>query len=211
MKDNLKILCTFLLLLAGSCTPKNEEVKDEQVEIGPPAEALDSIADTKKDAVKTDENEISPTMPLPPPVLRLLSERYPGFKQPELSEEARELAIQHDQGPFIVRGDLNADNNQDYALQLQQGKSVIIVALTDAGNGNWNVYELQRDILFNDRGKLKSLYYLYLTEAGEEFINSETNEEFEIAQDAVSVGMEGEAVTYVYTNGKFTQYTPVEK
>lgn len=211
MKDNLKILCTFLLLLAGSCTPKNEEVKDEQVEIGPPSEALDSIADTDKDAVKTDENEISPTMPLPPPVLRLLSERYPGFKQPELSEEARELAIQHDQGPFIVRGDLNADNNQDYALQLQQEKSVIIVALTDAGNGNWNVHELQRDILFNDRGKLKSLYYLYLTEAGEEFINSETNEEFEIAQDAVSVGMEGEAVTYVYTNGKFTQYTPVEK
>ena len=53
----------IVLLLAGSCGPKNEEVTDELVETGPPREVLDSIANTRKDAVKTNENDSALTTP----------------------------------------------------------------------------------------------------------------------------------------------------
>ncbi|WP_439879851.1 hypothetical protein ACSX1A_11800 [Pontibacter sp. MBLB2868] len=208
MKNRHFILAALLLALAGSCSPKNEEVQDEQVEVNSPSEGLDSIAITKKDALKTDENEINPTMPLPPPVLRLLSERYPGFKQPTLSAGVRAMADAHEQGPYIVRGDFNGDTRQDYALQLQQDRNVIVLAILDAGNGNWDVHELQKDILFNDRGELKSLYYLYLTEIGEEIMDPATNEVFEAPHDAVSVGIEKNTTTYVYQSGSFEAYSP---
>lgn len=194
-------LCT-----AAACSPKNEEVTEQQVKIGPPAEALDSVADTRKDALQTDENEISPTLPLPQPVLQLLAQKYPGFKQPVLSDAVKSKSADLQQGPIIVRADLTSDNQLDYALQLQQNNDLIIVALTDQGNNNWTLHELHRDILFNDRGNLKSLYYLYVTPQGEEVYSEEENQGKELKADAVTVALENSATTYVYENGGFRAY-----
>jgi hypothetical protein len=43
-----------ILILAVSCGPKNEEVTDEQIEIGSRTEVLDSIANTREDGVDVD-------------------------------------------------------------------------------------------------------------------------------------------------------------
>jgi len=57
---NIHATCWSLLLLlaVAGCSPKNEEVTDEQIETRLDGQALDTIANTKKDALKTDENNI---------------------------------------------------------------------------------------------------------------------------------------------------------
>jgi hypothetical protein len=64
MKTITKVL-PLVLLLACSCGPKNEEVTQEQVETQQPHEALDSIANTRKDGVKTDGTDSAEAFPLP--------------------------------------------------------------------------------------------------------------------------------------------------
>lgn len=196
-----------LLYIAVACGPKNEEVQDEQVEVAPPAEALDSIADTKKDGLFTDENDINPTMPVPQPVLQLLAEKYQGWETPTLTEEAQEQAENRLQAPVIVRGDLDGDTRQDLALQLQQGDDLVILAALQEQEGTYKLYELKRDIMFNERGTLKSLYYLYLVEQGDTLRNKEENDDMEAAHDAVAVGIEGKDVVYLYERGTFTPYS----
>lgn len=205
MKKTLYLL--GLLSLAVACGPKNEEVQDEQVEVAPPREALDSIANPKKDGLITDVNNINPTMPMPQPVLQLLTEQYQGWEKPTLTEEALEQAENHLQPPTIVRGDFDGDTRQDLALQLQQGDDLVIVAVLQEQEGTYRLYELKRDIMFNERGTLKSLYYLYLVEQGDTLRNEEENDDIEAAHDAVAVGIEGENVVYLYDNGEFSRYS----
>ncbi|MFD3003119.1 hypothetical protein ACFS7Z_22340 [Pontibacter toksunensis] len=204
MKKTLYLLA--ISLAAFACTPKNEEVQEEHVEVAPVPEALDSIANTKKDAVKTDENDTNPTMPMPQPVMQLLSEQYKGWEKPTLAAEAAAQAENRTQGPMIVRGDFNGDTYQDLALQLQQGNDVVIVAALQVNEGDYQLYELQRDILFNERGKLKSLYYMYHIEQGEELHNDVANENVEAPHDAVAVGIEGDDVVYLFQNNGFEKY-----
>jgi len=198
----------FVLLLAAAlaCSPKNEEVTDQQVETAPQQEALDSIANTAQDGLKTDQNEVSPNLPMPQPVMQLLTEHYPGWQQPTLTTGALKQAQQYAQGPTIIRGDFNSDNRQDYALQLQQGKEVIMLAVLDGGADNWQVHELRRDILFNERGRLKSLYYLFLTESGEDLPSTRAAEEVEAPHDAVSIGIEKKVDTYIFQGDGFEAY-----
>jgi hypothetical protein len=207
MKELNFYLSMLFLVLVLACSPKNEEVKKEQIEVSPTAEGLDSIADTKKDGVKTDENEINPTLPLPQPVLQLISNRYPGFKQPTLSNSASSRAKEHDQGAFIIRGDFNTDNQQDYGLQIQYEKDVLIIAVLDAGNGNWTIHELKKDILFNDRGTLKSLYYLFITNPIEKLQIIEAKG---FPSEAISVGIEGNTTLYVYNGSEFEEFQTSE-
>lgn len=204
MKKTLYLLA--LPLAAFACTPQNEEVKEEHVKVAPVPEALDSIANTKKDGVKTDENDTNPTMPMPQPVMQLLTEQYKGWEKPTLSAEASARAENRTQGPMIVRGDFNGDTLQDLALQLQQGDDVVIVAALQVDEGNYKLYELQRDILFNERGKLKSLYYLYPIEQGDELHDDTANEDVEAPYDAVAVGIEGDNVVYLFQNGEFEKF-----
>ncbi|WP_299820807.1 hypothetical protein [uncultured Pontibacter sp.] len=200
----------FILAFGLSCSPKNDEVKDEHVEVGEPADALDSVANTRLDAVNTDENEITPTLPLPPAVLRLLSQKYPGNKQPTLTGDVSSRAEGNEQGPLLVRGNFTDDNRQDYALQLQHDKNLLIVAVTDTGDGNWALHELKRDILFNDRGTLKSTYHLYLAEPGHTMLDPASGEKTELEREAVSVALSGDVTTYVYAKNGFRAYNSLK-
>jgi len=205
MKNTLYLL--GLTLAVYACGPKNEEVKDEQVTVAPPAEALDSIANTKKDGVLTDENDTNPTMPMPQPVMQLLSRQYTGWQQPALTAEARQQAADYVQGPMIVRGDFDGDSRQDLALQLQQGNDIVIVAALQEQDTVYKLQELKRDILFNERGKLKSLYYLYLVEQGKTLYNEDSEEAVDAAHDAIAVGIEGDDTAFLYNNGAFDTYS----
>ncbi|AKD01853.1 hypothetical protein POKO110462_15555 [Pontibacter korlensis] len=201
MKSKLYLLVLPLCLLA--CSPQNEEVQDEHVAVGPPAKALDTIAPPPKDAVLTDENDTSPTLPLPPPVMRLLAEKYPGWEKPQIAADALQEAKEHTNSPAVARGDFDGDTRQDVALQLQQGEEIVIVAALQPQEENYKLVELKRDILFNDRGNLSSLYYLYRLAQGENLQNMETNKEFELPHDAVAVGVGGDVTVYHYQNGSF--------
>lgn len=205
MKNIFLLALTGATLLIAACTPKNEEVTDEQIQVSPPAEALDSIADTEKDGLRTDENEINPTLPLPQPVLQLLTQKYPGWEQPDLTNEAKLNAEAFDQGPFIVRGDFNGDAYQDYALQLQKGKEILVIGVINDSNGTWTAHELTKDILFNDRGKLKSMYYLHLSEKGS-IVTSNDNKTIVLPYEAVAVGIENKSRVYALQDGTFQAY-----
>lgn len=204
MKKTLYLL--IFTMTAFGCTPKNEEVQEEYVEVAPAPEALDSIANTSKDGVRTDENNIKPTMPMPQPVMQLLTKQYKGWGKPNLSSEAEARAGEHTQGPLIVRGDFNGDTLQDLAIQLQQGNDVVVVAALQVDERNYRLHELKRDILFNERGKLKSLYYLHLFEQGQELYDDAANEEMEIPHDAVALGIEGDKTVYLFQDGEFREY-----
>ncbi|MCJ8164657.1 hypothetical protein MKJ04_07350 [Pontibacter sp. E15-1] len=208
MKNKLYLLA--LACAAFSCGPKNEEVTEEQVTLSPTDEALDSIVDTRKDALQTDENETNPTLPLPPEVMGLLTQQYTGWAQPELTSEAKEQAENHEQGPMIVRGDFDGDTRQDVALQLSQNDQLIIVAALQRQEGIYTLQKLKQDILFNDRGKLKSMYYLYAVEEGEKLRNEQTMTETEAPYKAIGIGIEGNDTVYLYDNGTFGTFSRVE-
>lgn len=205
MKHIPYLLALPLCLLA--CSPENEEVKDEYVDVAPPADALDSIANVPKDAVKTDENDIKPTIPLPQPVMELLSEKYRGWEKPEIAANASRQAEAHESTAAVARGDFNGDGWQDVALQLQQGKDVVMVVAFQTSDYEYELVELRRDILFNERGTLKSLYYLFTVPQDEELQSEETGQEIELAHDALAIGMESNTTAYVYQNGSFQSYT----
>ncbi len=203
MKNSILILT--ILFLAFSCGPKNEEVKDTQVEVYTPYEALDSVSNTEKDGVQIDENEIT-SFPLPQPALQLLAQKYPGYKQPILVDDIKTQDSDEEQGPFIVRGDFTNDLEQDYALQIQHNKNVLIVAVINTGTDNWVVHELKKDILFNDRGELKSMYSLSKAEPGTNLISSKNGSKIELKHEAISVSLENDVTTYVYQNNAFKPY-----
>ncbi len=193
----------MLILCLLACSPENEEVQDEHVQVAPPQEALDSIANTAKDAVKTDENNISPTFPLPPALLQQLADKYPQWQYPELMADAVQQAVEHTESPAITRGDFTGDNLQDIALQLQKGDKVMMVAAVQQQDGNYQLYELMQDIMFNERGKLKSLYYLYRIRQGEEVENPNNANKLELPHDAIAVGVGKETTMFMYQDGRF--------
>ncbi len=205
MRNTLYLLA--LTLATFACGPKNEEITDEQVDVAPMADALDTIASTEKDGLKTDNTEKNITLPMPQPVMQLLTQRYPGWEQPQLTAEAQEKAKEFIQGPTVVHGDFNGDLKQDLALQFQLGDNLVIVAAMQQQDEVYKFYELKQDILFNERGTLKSLYYLYVVEKGEKLRNTKANEEKEAPYEAVAVGFEGDATVYLYENGAFTAYS----
>ncbi len=200
-------LCFFLLLvLLVNCSPKNEEVTEEHIATDLSGEAVDSAANTRRDIVERPGTEAADPMALPQPVLQLLERHYTGWRQPTLLEGVAKAASGRNQGPFHVRGDFNGDNEQDFAVQVQQKEHVVIIAFLH-NNGNWEIQELKKDILFNDRGRLKSLYYLYLTEAGTKLPNQAGDQRVELRHDAVTVGINDDATTFVFENGRFEGYS----
>lgn len=205
MKKTLYLIA--LTLAAFACSPKNEEVQEEHVQIAPVPEALDTVTSTRRDAVRTDENDTETTLPMPQPVMQALTEQYAGWERPVLAAEAMVRADDNSLGPTIVRGDFNGDNNQDIALQLRQGNNVVIVAALQVSEGNYVLYELKRDILFNDRGTFKSLYYLFRVEQGEELHNDAANQDIEAPHDAIGVGVTGDKMAYLFQDGDFEEFT----
>ncbi|RIJ42715.1 hypothetical protein [Pontibacter oryzae] len=208
MKRIHYLLASALFLLA--CSPENEQVQDENIDVGPPSEALDSIADTPKDGVATDNNNINPTLPLPQPVMQLLAQKYAGWQKPELSEAALQHPEVQTGSAAITRGDFDGDTRQDVALQLQQGKEVVVVAALQYEEMNYKLVELKRDILFNNRGSLTSLYYLYTLGPGQEVTNQETGQPTRLPHDAVVLGIE-DAATLYYINGDSIQKFNIAK
>lgn len=207
----MKNSCIFLVLLAFACSPKNDEVTEEQIDIAPQAEALDSVADTEKDAVIINETDEDTALPLPQPVLQLLAQKYPGYRQPTLAESTNKPEEDSRTSSYLVSGNFTNDTRLDYALQLQQDKSLYIVAVTDTGDGNWSVHELKRDVMFNERGTLKSLYYLQVAEPGNTVQEEENGARYELKNEAVSVGLENNLTTYVYMGKSFKPYTPLKQ
>jgi hypothetical protein len=204
MKKTLYVV--GLLMAALACTPKNEEVQEEHVDVAPPAEALDTISSTEVDGVSTDENDTSTSLPMPQPVMQLLTKRYMEWEQPTLADETSERSQNYTQEPTLVRGDFNGDTLQDLAIQLQQNDYIVVVAALQTQEGTYELQELKRDILFNDRGRLRSLYYLYRIEQGELLHNDTTNQDLEAPHDAVALGIADDIVAYLYENGEFRQY-----
>ncbi|TPE44300.1 hypothetical protein [Pontibacter mangrovi] len=197
MKNLLYLLPLFIL----ACSPKNEEVKDEQVQVAPQAEALDSIASTEKDALKTDENEISPTLPLPPDVMQLLAEEYPGWEQPEIAPAAQQKAKEYASAPSLARGDFDGDSRQDVALQLAKEKELRLIVALQTQEGKYKLVELKQGTLDNGNGQ--SSYYLYRVAPDEWPENAELPK---LAQEAIGVGTGEKARLYIYQNGTFKSY-----
>lgn len=209
MKKNVYLLAAAALLLA--CSPQNEQVQDADVPVqSEPQQVRDSLADIRKDALQTDELEPDPTLPLPPPAMRQLSEKYPNWQKPVIAQEAQQKAQGYASTAAIARGDFDGDNNQDVALQLQDQNEVVLVVALQKRDNVYELVELKRDILFNDRGQLKSLYYLFANRRGNEVRNAATAEKITLAQDALSVGLNGTVSTYIYEGGSFRSFATTE-
>ncbi|WP_187261974.1 hypothetical protein [Pontibacter beigongshangensis] len=195
------------LLLVFACTPKSDEVTAER--INPGNLPADTLLTTPTDGTATSRTDENPELVLPQAVISLLTQQYPGWQQPVLAEEAHEHAREKQQGPFLVKADFDGDNNQDLALQLRYREQVLMLAFTQQ-DAAWQLHELQRDILFNDRGNLKSLYYLYLAEAGTTVRNTEDYQPEQTRADAIAVAIDDRATIYVYESGAFTAYEEAE-
>lgn len=204
----MKLIRYCLLLLLTPifcCSPKNEEASEEHIDTDLSGETIDSLSNSRRDIVTRPDTENLDPLPLPQPVLQLLEQHYRGWEKPALMSSAENGSGILNQSSFMVSGDFNGDNHQDYAIQIQKDKHVVIIAFLYS-SGNWQVQELKKDILFNDRGTLKSLYQLELAEKGTTLQNQESNQEFTLQNDAVSVGIENNRTTYVLENSRFKGY-----
>lgn len=207
MKSVTQLACLYLLLFA--CTPQNEEVTEEQIDTKSTEEVVDTLANTRQDAVNIDENNQTLNFPIPPAVTQLVADRYVSWQEPSYTENVLQQAENNTQGPGTIRGDFNGDNQQDYAMQFQQQRQVVIVAIMSESNGNWQLHELKKDILFNDRGELKSPYLLSLTESGEKLQHPETRKQVTTPYNAITLNLDGDEAIYLYENGQFEAYQPV--
>lgn len=195
-----------ILVLASSCGPDNQEVTDEQVETGNRVEVLDSIANTRKDALRTDENELTESLPLPAGALTLLDKQYPGWQPPVLPQDKDSDSKNSLPGSTFVQGNFNNDTLTDYALQLQQGEDVVIVALLQ-DSATWEAHELKRDILFNERGKLISLYNVELVEKGTLLQDKAAQQSIKAPTDGIALRIANSPTAYIYNNKNFRAYT----
>ncbi|WP_162427250.1 hypothetical protein [Pontibacter pudoricolor] len=64
MKTIVHIL-PIVLVVVASCGPKNEEITLEQVQTASPQTIPDSLANTRKDGVRTDVADSTETFPMP--------------------------------------------------------------------------------------------------------------------------------------------------
>jgi hypothetical protein len=206
------LLLTFpIFLLFAGCGPKNEKLSEVDTDIEPKDEIADTITNTRKDGVQTDDNIVSPTFPLPPDVLQILNNKYPNSKELTFTNEVLNRAETNIQGPGIIRGDFDGNGRQDYAVQLQDQKQLVVVATLHNTDGSWHVQEIKQDILFNDRGQLKSPYMLRLVKKGEELLNQTTRNQITAPYDAIMLSLNGDGVIYLYEEGKFAPYMPADQ
>ncbi|MBC5772541.1 hypothetical protein H8S95_00565 [Pontibacter sp. KCTC 32443] len=205
-------MLAIVVVIMGSCGPENKKVTDEQIETGGRTEVLDSIANTREDGVQIDDPTIPPALTLPPPATQVLDKRYPGWQQPVLSQSAEKSAEVYEQGPTIITGNFNQDTIPDYALQLQQDKDIVMIALLQDSARNWKTYELKRDVLFNERGKLQSLYILHLLARGAELQDeTDTSKKIKAPYDAVAISTESNTTAYVLEDEAFKSYATAEE
>lgn len=200
----------FSCYLLSGCGPKNDEISEVETDMEPMEEVADTVTNARKDALQTDENNILPTLPLPQDVLQLLTTKYPSWEEPTFTEDALEQAEGNTQGPGIIRGDFDGNGRQDYAVQLQHQKQLVVLAVLQNADGSWKLQEIKQDILFNDRGQLKSPYLLRLAQKGTELRHQTINEQISAPHDAVMLSLNETGVTYLYENGKFVPYTPAD-
>ncbi|MBB6612438.1 hypothetical protein H7F15_15430 [Pontibacter sp. Tf4] len=194
------LFAIFIVSLLG-CGPKNEEVTDEQITVEAPAAALDSVSTTRKDAVRVNQNELMPGLPLP--ATDLLSEKYPGWQQPELTPAAKQAA----NDSILVRGEFNGDTRQDIALQLQQNQDVVVVALLEGENGNWQLFELHRENLQQQNNSLQSPIALSLRGKGTELKTTADSQKMTSPYDAIALTQNGQTTVYLFRNGRFSNYS----
>ncbi|MFT2007962.1 hypothetical protein ACMA1I_04740 [Pontibacter sp. 13R65] len=185
MKVTLKLLPAVMLLLLA-CGSSSEEAGTTK----------GSTASTTSSA---DDLE------LPEEVNSLLARQYPGWRQPVLVAEVQKLVQNKKQGPLLVKGQFDDDNTQDLALQIRHEEQVLMLAFTQQDSA-WQLHELKKDILFNERGNLKSLYYLYLAEPGTSIRNTETNKVLKTAKEAIAIGLDNQVNIFLYEGGQFIAY-----
>ena len=206
MKNTLLLpLAMSLAMLA--CTPKNEDIKAENIEVGPASEVIDTIVSPRKDALRTDENNITPVLPMPQSVMQLLAVNYPGWEEPVYTESVLKAATDAKQGPGVVRGDFNGDGRQDYAIQLRQKNKIIVLAVLDGDDENWQFQELKKDIVFNDRGILKSPYMLRVAEKGTDLKHPVTGAEIEAPHEAIVLSIQDNNIVFLLQEGVFEAFS----
>lgn len=198
------IQTAILLLTLLGCGPKNEEVTNEQIETDSVTQGLDSIANVQKDAVRTDENDITPTLPMPQPVIAILSEKYPGWQQPALTESAAATAQEQPQDPTLIRGAFNEDNLQDYAIQFQLGTEVVVVALLQEDESTYTTHELMREKMVQQQDSLRSQISLQVLEKGNQLQTEK--EKLTLPHETIGVRQPQQTIAYVYQNGRFTAH-----
>lgn len=200
----------FSCYLFWGCGPKNEEISEVQTDLEPMKEVADTISNARKDALQTDENNISPTLPLPQDVMQLLTNKYPSWEELNFTENVLQQAKDNTQGPGLIRGDFDGNGRQDYAVQLQHQKQLVVVAILHNADGSWQLQEIKKDILFNDRGHLKSPYMLRLTQAETTLQHRTIRNQITAPHDAVTLSLNGNDIVYLYENGKFVAYNPAD-
>ena len=196
----------FVLLLALACSPENKEVRTEQVTLKKRSRPQQILPSNRR------RMALPLFRPTPPPSYRFRSPPY-SFSVKSIrngmnryySKKLYRQPPSEEQGPLLVKGNFDGNELQDIALQVRHQKNIIVVALLQ-DSSQWQLHELKKDILFNDRGAYKSLYFVYLTVAGSKIYNYRTRQNFTTPFDAVSVGIDNRSTTFVYEKGKFVAY-----
>jgi hypothetical protein len=209
MRISLILLSIIFSVIVG-CTPKNEEITEEYLDIESIDEAPDSVLNSRKDGARIEKETLVPALPLPQSILVLLTQRYPGWEEAIYTESVIKYAAEHKLEPGIIKGDFNGDMVQDYIFQLFYEEDIIILAALAKNDGNWQLYEIKREIAFNDRGTFKSPFSLHATDKGIKLRDPETGKIIIPTYQAVVTNMLDQQKNYLYQNDTFKAYDKAE-
>lgn len=199
-----RLVCIFLLLLVG-CNAKEDRLANEDQAL---AQTVDSLNDANIDGTETTTGPpIDLKRELPSELEVSLDQRQGIWELPTLTDFDAQRIPKEEQGPYYLQADFNGDKQLDYAVQIVKNDSAAVLALIKTKDGDgWEEHVLQKNALQNIEGKERSLYYLSLAKKEDKYYNYNTQKNFTISNDAISVGAENYTATYVYEEGAFKKY-----
>ncbi|TXK49645.1 hypothetical protein FVR03_06015 [Pontibacter qinzhouensis] len=200
-------LAPAVMLLFFACGPKADTVTTDN--ISSPDSTSEAVINSPKDGTATSPEDENWKQVLPQEVKALLNRRYPGWEQPVLVKEVGRQMPPKAQGPLLVKADFDGNNKEDLALQVRYKEEVLMLAFLQQ-EASWQLHQLKKDILFNERGKLKSPFYLYLAKAGLRVRNANHPQPTATKVAAIGIGLDDNVTVFVYEAGSFQAFEVVD-
>ncbi|MDX5443895.1 MAG: hypothetical protein LPJ89_08970 [Hymenobacteraceae bacterium] len=197
----------LLLILLGFMGACSSDHTDAGITTNADTLAFEVVADSvrkpRPDGTKVGASLEQTRSQLPETLLRLLNKNHPNWKLPELLPLYYEKSTNLKQGPFYITGDFTGNNSKDYAVQIQKGETVIVLAYLMNESGAREVKLTEAQVLKPQNSSGQSMYYLTLAPKDDEVYDYSTDKKYPLPKDAITVGIENSATTYLFEKGKF--------
>jgi hypothetical protein len=149
-----ELLIYFFGAALFSCSPEN---KHKTQELAADTTNISSQIDSARyqaglDGTLVQYTEKDDRRRLPNELKILLDSLYPGWKLPEVTPKALELALSKPQGPYFIAGYFNADTYKDHVVQIADRRMIKVIGFVNSADST-QARELLQTLAIPGQGK----------------------------------------------------------